>query len=77
MAYLIYGKRTGLVDPQTNKAVYDKTFRALDSWGVRVVKLSDAMAYATVEDAQEMLNKPGTKKRIEDGLVQFEIRKAK
>ena len=77
MAYLIYGKRTGLVDPQTGKPVYDKTFRALDSWGIRVVKLMDAMAYATKEDAQELLDKPGTKKRIEDGLVQFEIRKAK
>lgn len=31
MAYLIYGKRTGFVDPQTGKPVYDKTFRALDS----------------------------------------------
>lgn len=51
MSYIIYGKCTGLIDPKTNQPVYHKQFRALDSWGVRVTKLSDAMAYATREDA--------------------------
>ena len=73
--YLIYGKRTGL--RVHNVPVFDKTFRALTYSGVRVNKLSDAGTYATKEDAQEKLNKPLTKKRIDAGLVVFEIRKAK
>lgn len=77
MSYLIYGKRTGLLDSKTNKPAFDKQFKALDSWGVRVNKLRDAMAYATREDAQEQINKPQVQQRIKDGLVQFEIRKAK
>lgn len=77
MSYIIYGKCTGLINPKTNQPVYHKQFRALDSWGVRVTKLSDAMAYATREDAQEQLDKPKVKQRIKDGLVQFEIRKAR
>ncbi len=75
--FIIYGKRTGLINPKTNQPIYDKQFRALDSWGIRVNKLSDAMAYATREDAQAHLDTPGTKRRILDGLVQFEIRKAR
>ncbi len=75
--FIIYGKRTGLINPKTNQPIYDKQFRALDSWGIRVNKLSDAMAYATKEDAQAQLDTPGTKRRILDGLVQFEIRKAR
>lgn len=77
MAFLLYGKRTGLVNPETGEPVYDKTFRALDSWGCRVTKLSDAMAYATKEDIQDLLDKPKTKAAIEAGLVEFDIRKAK
>lgn len=77
MAFLLYGKRTGLVNPETGEPVYDKTFRALDSFGVRVTKLSDAMSYATKEDIQDLLNKPKTKAAIEAGLVEFDIRKAK
>ena len=77
MSYLLYGKRTGLVNPETGKPVYDKTFRALDSRGFRVNKLSEAMAYAERSDIEELLNKPKTKAAIEAGLVVFEIRKAK
>lgn len=72
-AWLIYGKRTKpwrdkhghLVDP-------DKNFRALDSYGVRVTKLSDAFSYATREDAQERIDRA----HPQDGVI-FEIRKAK
>ena len=67
MAYLIYGKRTCLV----NGHGPDKKFAALDSRGHRVTKLSDAMPYATKEDAQAIIDKVGL-----DGC-EFEIRKAK
>lgn len=77
MAWLLYGKRTGLPHPDTNEPIYDKTFRALDSWGVRVTRLSDAMAYAEKSDIQRILDRPKLKKAIDDGLVQFEIRPAK
>ena len=42
MAYLIYGKRTCLV----NGGGPDKKFAALDAKGHRVTKLADAMSYA-------------------------------
>lgn len=74
--WLIYGKRTGLTD-QHHKPVFDKTFRALDSRGCRVTTLTNAMCYATPEDAQSILDKPATKKLIDAGLVIFEIRKAR
>lgn len=67
MAYLIYGKRTCLV----NGGGPDKKFAALDSRGHRVTKLADAMSYATKEDAQTIIDKLGL-----DGC-EFEIRKAK
>ena len=76
MAYLLYGKRTGLVNPETGEPVYDSTFRALDSYGVRVSKLANAMAYAEKSDIEALLNKPKTKAAIEQGLVQFDIRPA-
>lgn len=67
--YLIYGKRQGqLID---GVPTYDKTFRALDSSGKRVVKLDQAMSYATREDAQEVINKKGRTDCI------FEVRKVK
>lgn len=67
--YLIYGKRQG----QLIKGIptYDKTFRALDGFGKRVIKLEQAMSYATREDAQEIINKKGRKDCL------FEIRKVK
>lgn len=64
--YIIYGKRNG----------QDKTFRALDSKGVRVNKLSEAMAYATKEDAYEVLEQPHIKKIVEEGLATFDVRRA-
>lgn len=67
MAYLIYGKRTRLV----NNGGPDKKFAALDAKGHRVTKLSNAMSYATKEDAQAIINALGL-----DGC-EFEIRKAK
>lgn len=67
MAYLIYGKRTCLV----NGGGPDKKFAALDAKGHRVTKLSNAMSYATKEDAQAIIDKMGL-----DGC-EFEIRKAK
>ena len=76
VGWLIYGKRTGLPDKH-NKPTFDKTFRALDSVGRRVTTLTNAMCYATKEDAQEILEKPATKKLIDAGLVVFDIRKAK
>ena len=75
--WFLYGKRTGLVNPKTNKPVYDKTFRALDSHGVRVVKLSDAMSYAEKSDIQDILNRPAIKANIDAGLVEFDIRRAR
>lgn len=67
--YLIYGKRQGqLID---GVPTYDKTFRALDSRGKRVIKLDQAMSYATKEDAQEIIDKKGRPDCI------FEIRKFK
>lgn len=63
--YIIYGKRIGK----------DKTFRALNSKGVRVNKLSEAMAYATKEDALEVLESPMIKQKIKEGLLEFDVRK--
>lgn len=76
MAYLIYAKRTGYKDA-SGTPVFDKTFRAVDSKGFRVISLADAMAYATRADAQEILDKPFPSELISKGLAQFEIRKAK
>lgn len=67
MTYLIYGKRTCLV----NGGGPDKKFAALDAKGHRVTKLADAMSYAEKEDAQAIIDKMGL-----DGC-EFEIRKAK
>lgn len=67
MAYLIYGKRTCLV----NGGGPDKKFAALDAKGHRVTKLADAMSYAEKEDAQAIIDKMGL-----DGC-EFEIRKGK
>lgn len=75
--WLLYGKRTGLVNPETGEPVFDKTFRALDSYGCRVNKLSEAMAYAEKSDIEALLAKPKTKEAINAGLVEFDIRRAK
>lgn len=75
--YLIYGKHlTPWIDSKGKLREPDKTFRALDVHGVRVTKLDNAMSYATKEDAQEVLDKPGTKARIKREEVMFQIRKA-
>lgn len=67
--YLIYGKRQGQY--VNGHPTFDKTFKALDTFGMRTIKLSDAMSYATKEDAQEVIDKKGRPDCI------FEIRKAK
>lgn len=78
MSYLIYGKHLiKWVDSKGKWHEPDSTFRALNYQGVRVTKLSDAGEYATKEDAQEVLDKPKTKERVEKGEVAFEIRVAK
>ena len=70
--WLIYGKHlVPWIDSKGKMRDPDKTFRALDAHGVRVIKLDNAMSYATKEDAQEVLNKKGRSDCI------FEIRKAK
>ena len=75
--WLIYGKHlTPWIDSKGKLREPDKTFRALDARGVRVTKLDNAMSYATKEDAQEVLDKPGTKARVEKGEVIFEVRRA-
>lgn len=71
--WLIYGKRNGFIE--NGKPIYDRTFRALDSRGIRVNRLENAMAYATKKDAEEILNKPAIQENIKKGLVVFEIRK--
>lgn len=75
--YLIYGKH--LIPWQDSKGKWhdpDSRFAALNAGGVRVSRLSQAMSYATREDAQIILDKPSTKDRIERGEVCFEIRRA-
>ena len=75
--YLIYGKHlTPWIDKKKKIREPDKTFRALNARGMRVMRLDDAMSYASIEDAQAILDKPGTKARIEKGEVAFEIRRA-
>lgn len=76
--YLIYGKHLKpWVDSKNKWREPDATFRALDYRGVRVSRLEDAGAYATREDAQEVLDRPLTKAKIESGEVALEIRVAK
>jgi len=75
-SFLLYGKRTGLPD-KNGEPVFDKTFRALNWDGIRVSKLSDATAYATKEDAQERIDSTKGKEWQEQGLVVFEIRRAR
>ena len=76
MAYLIYGKRTLPIEKivRGKRYVYgpDKTFRALDYQGRRVVNLNDAGTYATREDAQERIDKA-----TPPAGVILEIRKAR
>lgn len=67
MPYLIYGKRTKTIKGHGP----DSKFAPLDVAGCRVTKLADAMAYATKEDAQEMIDKN------QHPDIIFEIRKAK
>lgn len=68
MGFFVYGKRT---EPDGKFILKpDKQFRPLDVLGRRVVKLEDAIEFATREDAQEWVNEHAFK----DG-VKIEIRK--
>lgn len=72
--YLIYGKRIQPIYYPTLRESHgpDKTFKALNEYGERVSKLSDAFSFASKEDAQQFLDEHN----LRDGCV-FEIRKAK
>ena len=72
--YLIYGKKTKPLwhDKKRRWVDSDKTFKAINEYGVRVNKLSDAFSFASREDAQEFLNAHKPK----DGVI-FEIRKVR
>ena len=67
----IHSKNICHLDIKPENIVFDKNFKALDSRGCRVTKLSDAMSFATREDAQEIIDKKGDPNCI------FEVRKAK
>lgn len=75
MSYIIYGKRTGMLDDNGNPT-HDKTFKALNYEGQRVNVLTDAGTYAEKQDAQDIIN-TRCKTAIEQGLAVYEIRKAK
>lgn len=74
MPYAIYGKRTKpILNTQTHEFMGpDAKFAALDYNGCRVTKLVDAGTYATVEDAQEIIDK----RPVKDGVI-LEVRKIK
>ena len=75
--YLIYGKHLkNWVDSKGKWHEPDSRFAALNAKGCRVSRLDQAMSYATKEDAQAVLDKPGTKLRIDNGEVCFDIRRA-
>jgi hypothetical protein len=74
MEYILYGKRNGVLN-DNGQPIFDKVFRPLNSNGVRVIKKKDAMSYATKEDILEILNRPNILKKIQQGLLKFDIRK--
>lgn len=56
MSYAVYGKRDAWRNMQTNQIEEpDKTFRALNSYGERVSRLSEAIIFYTKEDAEEWI----------------------
>lgn len=76
MAFLLYGKHMKpWKDKKGKLREPDSRFAALDARGRRVSRLDQAMSYATKEDIQEILDRPGVKARIERGEVAFDIRK--
>lgn len=57
MSYAVYGKRSAWRNTETNKMEEpDKTFRALNGYGERVNRLSEAIIFYTREDAQEWID---------------------
>lgn len=57
MSYAVYGKRSAWRNTETNRMEDpDKTFRALNGYGERVTRLSDAIVFYTKEDAEEWVN---------------------
>ena len=71
MSCLIYAKRTGW------KGITDPTFKALNSKGYRVNRLADAFSYATREDAEDILKNPFCQQQSKNGLIKYEIRRAR
>lgn len=77
MGYFIYAKRTAPEHWDSLHRVMipqDKQFRAINSNGVRVSKLTEAIEFATREDAQEWMDKKIAAQGVKDGVV-WEIRK--
>lgn len=74
--YIIYGKILRDCTIGTSKHEANKTFRALDKYGVRVTRLKDAYIYPTKEEAEERIRKANEKFGYEE-YVKFEVRKAK
>lgn len=78
MGYLLYGKRSKpWRDSKGRMHEPDSRFAALDAYGCRVTKKNLAFEFATVEDAQDYLDKmTKSKDRNPPDGVLFEIRKA-
>lgn len=77
MAYCLYCKRTAPEHWDSLHRVMipqDKQFRAINSQGVRVSRLEDAIMFAERADAQEWMDKKIEKCGIKDG-VEWQIRK--
>lgn len=58
--FFVYGKRTAEKHWNNYRGCWipqDKQFRALNANGVRVNKLTEAIPFATKEDAEEFINK--------------------
>lgn len=75
MPFFIYCKRNAPehYDPRRDCVVpQDKNFRAIDALGRRVTRLTEAICFATREDAEEFIEKHQFDKMSD---VQVEIRK--
>lgn len=79
MTYFVYGKRTSPEHWDNGRRCIipqDTCFRALNVRGERVMKLEQAIPFATREDAQAWLDEKLAKRGHIEGAV-FEIRKVK
>lgn len=79
MTFFIYGKRTAPEHWDNFSKVMipqDKQFRALDYKGRRTTKLTEAIPFATREDAEQWMKEKIAKRGLRDGVV-WEIREKK